>query len=174
MADAIHIRPIKPAEWELFKNFRLHALKSTPGVYCGTYEEAASRDDQSWKGLTTDNKLCIFGLFDHEKLIGITGVFTSRENPKHCAFGMTFINSEYRSRGLSDLLYKARIKWALEQPHLKKIIVSHRRDNEPSKYAMIKHGFQYTEQEKITWPDGAEEFECKYELDLEKLRQNPL
>lgn len=170
VAKDIHIRPFKPDEWEALKNMRLHALKSCPEVYCGTYEDSVSRDDQSWKDLTTSKEKCAFGLFDRERLIGITGVFTM-ENPEHCFMGMTFIAPKYRGQGLSQLLYKARIDWAAEKKHVKKIIISHRADNLPSKHAIIKHGFEYTGKEKILWPDGVEEIEHKYELDLETLRK---
>ena len=171
MAEGIHIRPFEPDEWELLKNMRLHALQSSPGVYCGTYEDSVSREDQSWKDLTESETACAFGLFDQDKLIGITGVFTM-ENPEHCFMGMTFIIPEYRQQGLTQLLYKARIDWALKQDHFKKIIISHRADNEPSRRAIIKHGFQHTGEEKTLWPDGKEVLQYKYELDLERLRQS--
>ena len=171
MGDGIYIRPFEPDEWELLKDMRLHALKSSPEVYCGNYEDSASRDDQRWKDSITDENTGIFGLFDQDKLIGITGVVTSRENPKHAIFVMTFIEPEYRGRGLTKYLYKARLDWAIQNTNLEKIILSHRAGNEASRRAMIKHGFQYTGKEKISWPDCAEEFELKYELNLESLRE---
>ncbi len=84
---------------------------------------------------------------------------------------MTYIEPEYRARGLSGLLYKARIDWALRNTMFKKLSVGHRMDNEPSKRAMLAHGFKFTHKEFIQWPDGGEEWDYKYELDLEDLRR---
>jgi hypothetical protein len=36
---------------------------------------------------------------------------------------------------------------------------------------MLRHGFEYKSREKILWPDGQEDWEYNYELDLIKLRE---
>ena len=55
----------------------------------------------------------MFGLFDGDCLIGITAAFALAEDPaaQTAIFGMSFILPEYRGRGLSRLLYEARLEW---------------------------------------------------------------
>lgn len=83
---------------------------------------------------------------------------------------MDYIAPEYRGRGLSDLLYSARIEFAKNHTAWKKLAISHRQGNEPSRRAMVGQGFEYKGKKLITWPDGTEDWEWNYEMDLEKLR----
>jgi len=114
----------------------------------------------------------VFGLFDDQTLIGITGVFTWREDPsgQTGVMAMSFIEPSYRGQGHSNLFYKARIDFALQYKAWKKLVISHREGNEASRRAMIKHGFTLTGTEETDWPDGTRDREYNYVLDLEKLR----
>ena len=77
---------------------------------------------------------------------------------------MSYIDSEYRGKGLSALLYQARINWA-RTLGFERITVGHREGNEASKAANQKFGFVFLEKEEIDFPDGRA-FDYRYELKL--------
>ncbi len=165
---SISIRPLDVAEWSQLRDLRLRALEDAPGAFAVTYEEAAHRSESDWRTMITNPSRRIFGLFDGDKLIGITGVLTSSEDPSDTAMlVMSYIDRAYRRRGLSSMFYEARLAWARAQPKLVRVVVSHRESNEASRRANQRHGFIATGQ--ITprvWPDGATENEVFYELRL--------
>ncbi len=166
----ITIRPFVPEDWEIFRDIRLQALRTNPTVYTGSYEESLARSPEEWRVMLAGDAGCVFGLFDKTKVIGLTGIFATRENPQNARLVMSFIQPDYRGRRLSELFYKARIDWAIQNTSLKQIVVSHREGNEPSKRAMLRHGFQSTGKQRIIWPDGQEDWEHMYVLDLVPLR----
>jgi RimJ/RimL family protein N-acetyltransferase len=160
----MNVRAIAPSEWQSFRDFRLFALKSTPGVYGTTYADAVARSEDEWRALLSPERQQMFGLFDGERLIGITAVFTSREDATTAMLAMSFILPEYRGKGLSRLLYKARLDWIAQRGTFRRVVVGHRASNKASEAAMRAAGFQPTHSESRTWPDGATEDEIWYEL----------
>jgi len=164
-----HIRPLDPSEWEAFKALRLQALKTEPGVFASPYEAEASRPSQDWKDTIAGSPPHqVFGLFDGERLIGITAAFTWRGDPsgESALLAMSYILPEYRGKGLSKLLYDARLAWIRAQPQFKRVVVSHRKSNEVSRKANQRHGFTEIKRAPYTWPDGGIEDEVFYELKL--------
>ena len=131
-----------------------------------TYAQAATRTEADWRALLSPERQQIFGLFDGDKLIGISGVFTSREDAAAAHLIMHFILPEYRGRKLSRLFYEASLDWARSRKTFRRIVVAARESNAPSLGAMSAAGFQPTHRETHTWPDGATEDEIWYELRL--------
>jgi RimJ/RimL family protein N-acetyltransferase len=109
-----------------------------------------------------------FGLFDGDRLVGITGVITKREDPsgRTAMLVMSFIVPAYRGRGLSRLFYDARLEWIARHGTFDRVVVSHRRSNEASRRANQHFGFILKETASRTWPDGTVEDELSYELVL--------
>ena len=70
--DALTVRALAASEWELFREFRLAALKEAPGVFATSHPDAAKRTPQTWQSLVTGPANQIFGLFDSEHLVGIS------------------------------------------------------------------------------------------------------
>jgi len=102
----IRVRPLGASEWPAFKDFRLMALESAPGMFATSYDEASARSPEAWQETIAGPNHQVFGLFDAAQLIGITGVFGGRdESSDDAAFlVMSFILPEYRRRGLSLML----------------------------------------------------------------------
>ena len=69
--------------------------------------------------------------------------------------GYSFIESAYRGKGWIDLFYKARLDHACRYKPWEILITDHRVGNEPSRKAILKHGFHFTEKVLIDWPDGS-------------------
>jgi RimJ/RimL family protein N-acetyltransferase len=166
---AIQARPLRASEWSEFKDIRLLALKSAPGMFATSYEEAAERSPEAWQEIVAGPGHQVFGLFDGAQLIGITGVFGGREDSDDdTAFlVMSFIMPEYRRRGLSSLLYEARLDWVRMRNRFKRAVAAVRASNEISQRACQRFGFACISRAPRTWPDGTTEDELIFELRLQ-------
>jgi RimJ/RimL family protein N-acetyltransferase len=170
---SISIRALIPDDWRIVKELRLHALQTNPGIFSGHYADESIKPEEYWRETVDGNNKQVFGLFDGEILIGITAVFTWREDPmgQTGVMAYTFLKPEYRGQGLTKLIYEARISFALKHLPWKKLVIGHRDGNEPSRRAMLKNGFTFTHITRKIWPDGVEADEYHYEMDLNRLRQ---
>lgn len=162
----VNVRPLAASEWQLFRDFRLHALKSAPGMFETTYDQAAARSEDDWRALLAPERQQIFGVFDGDQLIGLTAVFTSRDDPATAMLAMHFIRADYRGRRLSRFLYEAPLDWARRRKTFRRVIVAARESNFASLAAMRAAGFKPVRREGHTWPDGATEDEIWHELML--------
>jgi RimJ/RimL family protein N-acetyltransferase len=135
-----------------------------------SYADEVTRSEDEWRALVRndDDRLRVFGLFAGDELIGLTGVFTDRNDPsgQTAVLGMSYIAPPYRGRGLSRLFYEARLAWARANTKFRKVRVSHRRSNEASGRANRRYGFVQLGVVERVWPDGSNDDEIHYELDL--------
>ncbi len=160
------IRPLVPSEWQMFRDIRLFALKSAPGMFESTYAQAAARSEADWRTLLSSERQQIFGMFDADKLVGIAGVFTAKDDPATAHLVMDFILPEYRGKKLWRLMYQARLDWARRRKAFGRAVVAARESNATSLASMRAAGFRETRRETHTWPDGATEDEIWFELKL--------
>ena len=165
---ACQMRALDRSEWRIFKSLRLHALQTEPGVFAASYGAEAAYGEHRWRETVQGPGHQVFGLFDDQKLIGITAAFTWREDPcgETAILAMSFLLPEYRGRGLSRLLYDARLDWIRAQPQFKRVVVSHRDSNEISRRANQKYGFSVFQRAARQWPDGQVADEIFYELKI--------
>jgi len=167
---AIAIRALEPSQWQAFRDFRLAALKASPGMFHASHDEVAGWPPQEWQAEIKGDDHQVFGLFEGERLIGITAAFTYREDPsgQTAVLAMSFIAPPYRGQGLSRLFYEARLSWIKAQVQFRRILVSHRASNESSRRAILRHGFVPAQTAPRTWPDGRTEDEMFYELEISR------
>lgn len=167
MSD-LRIRPLKQADWEAFRELRLHALRTEPGKFFSAHADEVDKRPEEWRQTIAGSDHQVFGLYHGAQLIGITAAFTWRDDPsgETAILAMSFILPEYRGKNLSNLLYQARLDWIRAQPQFKRIVVSHRESNDASRKAIHRHGFAFVKRIERTWPDGATEDELSYELRL--------
>jgi RimJ/RimL family protein N-acetyltransferase len=154
-----------PDEWPAFRDIRLAALAESPGNFITMLAEARDGPQGRWLEMLESEDGVVFGLFDGVALIGITAVYVDRAIPARdtAGLGMTWIEPAYRGMGLSTMIYQARIPWARKK-RMARIVVSHRDGNEPSRRAMLAHGFRRTGAAQHRWPDGATVDNISYEL----------
>ena len=165
--NEIELRQWREDDWPDFRRIRLQALQTNPSVFLKSYDEEASQPDSYWIDCLSSENSAVFGLYDAETVIGLTGAFRYRESPHDTVIlGMSFIHPDYRGRGLSELFYQARIDWARSQEGITRVIVSHRDGNEASKAANQKFGFVATDSTETVFPDGALAKEYNYELKI--------
>jgi RimJ/RimL family protein N-acetyltransferase len=164
----VSIRQLTGDDWRELSEVRLKALKTDPSVFGSNYEKESQMTEPDWRSRLQTDDSAIFMLFANETPIGMTGVSVFREDPtgKTALLWGSWLEPGWRGKGLSNLMYQARINWAKRQPGVERIIVSHRASNLASKYANQKHGFIYTRTHEKVWTDGATEDEVCYELYL--------
>ncbi|HTD32743.1 MAG TPA: GNAT family N-acetyltransferase [Candidatus Elarobacter sp.] len=165
---AVTVRALDPSEWRAFRDLRLHALRTEPGVFASSYATEAHLDEAEWRRRIGGEDGQAFGAFDGERLVGITGVVTARDDPsgRSAMLVMSYLLPEYRGLGLSARFYEARLAWLRARPRFEHAVVSHRRSNEVSCRANQRFGFVLVAAEPTRWPDGAVEDEIIYELSL--------
>ena len=168
--SSIKIRQLFEEDWEFVRSIRLHALKQAADVFLSNYDKESAYDAETWKNRLRSDEGATFGLFDNDKIVGLTGIFTWKgdETGKTAILAMSFIDAAYRGKGYSKLFYEARIAWAKQKASFDKIRVSHREGNEASRRANQAFGFEYKSKEIVDWPDGSKDFEHIYEMDLRK------
>jgi RimJ/RimL family protein N-acetyltransferase len=158
---------------------RLYGLVSEPGVFFSAHAQEVLLDAEWWRTWVANPAQCVFGLFHDGELVGITAVYTHRDDPsgRTALFGSTFIHPAHRGHGLSRLLYQARLDWVRARPTFGRVVVSHRRSNLPSMRAIRRFGFTVTDARTHQWPDGTTEDDVLYELDLTRqelvVRESP-
>lgn len=165
---AISIIQLTDDDWRIYSQVRLKALQTDPKVFGSSYEIESGQTEEAWRTQLQADDGAVFLLFDGELPIGITGVAVDRnDSTKRTAILWgSWLEPEYRGKGLSHLMYQARIDWAKTHPGIERIIVSHRASNVASGRANQKHGFQFTHRTEKTWRDGGVEDEVFYELGL--------
>jgi RimJ/RimL family protein N-acetyltransferase len=164
----IKIRQICENDWQEFREIRLKALKSDPKVFGSHYEREKNKSRQDWKEWAGAENQAIFFLYDNGKSIGMTGIYIPQDTVTKTTAVLwgSWLEPEYRHKGISELMYKARIDWAKDQPDLRRIEVSHRESNLASKFANQKHGFKLVKEEDKEWHDGISEKDVIYELKI--------
>ncbi|WP_126973944.1 GNAT family N-acetyltransferase [Gynurincola endophyticus] len=143
----------------------MEALRTDPGMFGSNYLQEEQYDQQHWISLLENKSRAIFGLYNEQQLIGLTGVVLNKENASNAIFIASFIRPAYRGKGLSRLFYQARIDWARQQK-CQSITVSHREGNTVSRAANQYFGFKYSHAENIDWPDGVQAKSLIYTLQL--------
>lgn len=163
---SITIKKITEEEWQEFSKIRLKALQTDPKVFGSNYERESEFSEDDWRERLRSVEKAVFMLFDGETPIGMTGVAIDDNDPtgKTALLWGSWLTPEYRGRGLSGLMYKARIDWAKNNPAIEKILVSHRASNLASKFANQRHGFKFTETHEKLWTDNVTEDDVCYEL----------
>lgn len=161
------VRQLQGDDWQLYQSIRLESLIKHPAYFSPSRDETTFTQGD-WEERLNNPNAATFGAFENGKIIGITGIFKERNDPKAKTAQLvsSYIKEEYRKRGLSSLFYEARIKWAKDQRSILTLILEHRDDNIPSQRAHRKYGFRFVESNDEKWPDGQIRPSLKYQLDL--------
>ena len=157
------VRRLTVDDWQANRAIRLAALRECPGHYFTSLEEAEQRSDDAWRGMLMSATLVVFGLFDGDDLAGIAAI--ARAQRDAATLAMSYLHPVYRGRGLSAALFAARLEWARAHG-IARILVNHRASNEPSRRAIVRHGFRCTGARPHRWPDGAVADDVQYVLEL--------
>ena len=168
MKDKIVIKQLAIDDWQDFKKIRLESVRLHNDVLGMSYDVESDKEDSYWKDTLSDiYNGAVFGLYDEEKIIGLTAVFRHR---KHSAdttiLCMVYIREGHRGQDLSDLLFGACINWSKSQEGINRIWVGHRAGNEASRRANQRHGFVLISTEDMTFGNGETDTHYTYELKI--------
>lgn len=158
-------RQFNASDWQTYRDMRLSAINEHRDYFLPTQDEFSFTEEQ-WKNRLSSPLSANFGLYDGEKLIGLTTIYRENENSTKALMVSSYIKKEYRGKGLSKFLYEDRIAWARKQKGIKTIELEHRDDNLSSQKAHEKFGFKYTGSYMVRWLDGKDRNCRVYELQL--------
>jgi RimJ/RimL family protein N-acetyltransferase len=160
------VRKLNKDDWNAYKAIRLEALRLHENLYGGSYAAEAAYSDQDWQDLIGTKTYAFFGLYDDDKIVGSTVVFTHRDDPtgKTALLAGSYIRKEYRGMGLSRKLYEARLDWIKSEERFERVWVGHRAGNEASRRANQAFGFTLLKTEDKAWGDGSKDTYYHYEL----------
>ena len=160
------VRALSADEWQRFRDLRLQALLAAPGVYGTRHADAVQRSEAQWRTTVSGSANQSFGLFVQDELVGITSVFQWPEDSSGttAVLASSFILPAHRGRGLTRLLFAARLQWISAHGGFNRVVVAHRQSNEPSRRAILRHGFVPFRRRTHDWPDGRTEDELYYAL----------
>ncbi len=115
------IRMLTPDDWQIWKNFRLEALKNAPESFGSSHEEESAWPDSDFQnGLTKGD---IFGVFIDNSLVscaGFYGLNSVKIKHRGVIWGM-FTKAEYREQGIASALIHTiinHVKSQVAQLHL--------------------------------------------------------
>lgn len=149
----------------MYKAIRLEALQLEPGFFGNSYAIEVAMTDAEWLERITDPGMARFGLYCNDELAGLTAIIQDKEKKEEAYMTQSYIRMAHRNKGLSRLLYDARLAWAKEQG-IKRLTIGHKENNLASKAANQRYGFRYTHRETRTWPDGSTADMLYYVLEL--------
>lgn len=173
MASEIQIRMLRPDDWESFRDLRLHAIETHNHVLSSGYEPEKfvhdkDRQENDWRDFLSSSRFKIFGAFDGDTIIGMNAIFLPEDRPDTAELIMSYLQPDYRGRGLSHMFYEARLDWIKAHDTLKHIIAFHRKGNEGVAHTLKKLGFIHVNSTLIAWPNGEQDDIYRYELDLKR------
>lgn len=162
----VTIRQLQPDEWRILRDVRLRALRTDPTVFGANYAVETEKTESQWRDWLAHPHPAIFVLFDGDNPIGMTGVTLDWDDPtgRTAYLWGSWLAPEYRGKGLSKLIYQARLDWAKARTEISSVVVSHRASNLSSKFANQAFGFRHTHSLPKTWQDGVTEDDMRYRL----------
>jgi hypothetical protein len=78
----------------------------------------------------------------------------------------SFIKNSHKGKGLSELLYQARIDWAKQHHSIERLILEQREINIAIKCVHQKFGFKFSQTSECKFADGTKAKTEIYELTL--------
>ena len=142
----IIIRKLEPHESAAYREIRLACLKNASAYFGSTYEEEASNSRLKFETFIENNSKdhFIFGAFDHDTLIGITG-FKRMERQRDRHRGevvQVYVEAGYRGQSLGEKLIRSVIAQAFTLEGIEQAQLSAIAGNENAIKLYEKIGFR--------------------------------
>lgn len=124
-STTITMRELSAADAEEFFQLRLKGLKEEPDAFTSSYDESSAEPISKVAAkLESDKNQFVIGVFDNNKLIGVTGFYRYWEGIKVAHKGVlwgVYLMPEYRGKGIAKKLLLAVIEKASALPGIELI-----------------------------------------------------
>lgn len=143
----LKIKKLETAQWPIFKNLRLAALKNDPNSFGKTYAEESELSDEDWKkrSLESEDKDILIAYID-EIPVGLIFVFIRKESRQGALAGF-WVHQDHRRKGIGKELVLSAINW-LTSRGIKEVSFWNNIANEASSAFYKKMGFEYIGEKK--------------------------
>lgn len=143
---SITLRKLQPHESSIYRLIRLACLKNAPQFFGSTFEEESQTPRLKFETYIENNERdhFMFGAFDNETLIGITGFERmKRARDRHRGeLVQVYIESQYRGQNIGARLLRAVVEHAFTLDGIEQIQLSLIAGNESAGRLYEKIGFR--------------------------------
>jgi ribosomal protein S18 acetylase RimI-like enzyme len=113
---ALHVRPLLPAEWPLYRDLRLRALADAPDAFGSTHAQEAARPDVTWAARLDAARLSGRDyplVAEHAgEAVGLSWVKLDTEVPPAADLYQVWVAPSARGAGVGTALLAAATGWA--------------------------------------------------------------
>ena len=114
------IQPLKPGDWQRWRDIRLASLKTSPDAFGSTLAEALKRSQQSW--IEQLEQLPTYLAVLDEQDVGVARGVPNSENLHEAFLISMWVAPEARGKGVGGMLIAAVKDWAKEQGFLRLVL----------------------------------------------------
>ncbi len=143
---SIIIRKLQPPESAIYREVRLSCLKNVPGYFGSTYEEEVLNPKFIFETFIENGSPdhVMFGAFDEEQLIGITGFNRmARQRAMHRGeLVQVYVDSNYRGQNIGEKLIRGVLNYAFTLDGIEQVQLSVIADNRAAIQLYEKVGFK--------------------------------
>lgn len=143
---SIIIRKLQPHESVVYRAVRLACLKNVPAYFGSTYEEEILNPKLMFETFieTDSTDHVMFGAFDDEQLIGITGFNRmARQRAMHRGeIVQVYVDSNYRGQNIGEKLIRRTLEYAFTRDGIEQVQLSVIANNQTAIKLYEKIGFK--------------------------------
>jgi RimJ/RimL family protein N-acetyltransferase len=143
---SIIIRKLQPHESSTYREVRLSCLKNVPQYFGSTYEEEVLNPKFMFETFIENGSLdhVMFGAFDEERLIGITGFNRmARQRAMHRGeIVQVYVDARYRGQNLGEKLIRRALEYAFHLDGIEQVQLSVIVSNQTAIQLYEKLGFR--------------------------------
>lgn len=93
--------------WQEYKAIRLRALKEEPNAFSSTYERESAWTNDEWQKRAQEPESVILLAKIQRKTVGLIGIYWKGNQKERGEIWATFVDRDYRRRGVGRLLMQA-------------------------------------------------------------------
>jgi ribosomal protein S18 acetylase RimI-like enzyme len=151
------ITPLKPDQWQEYKNIRLESLKNDPQAYFAAVLESVQKPDSYWRERLIEaqegKKSWLLFAKEGNSIIGIIGAFI-KEKEDIANIISLYVSVDSRRKGVSKLLMKSMLTVLEKNLTNKSIRLAVNVDQSPAINLYKSFGFQIFEMKNSLLGDG--------------------
>ncbi len=110
----MHIRRVRPDEWQALRELRLRGLETDPDAFGGTLAESLTKPDAEWQSRAASTETVTFVAVTDAGFVGMGSVGPAPERPGIAAVYGMWVAPEARGQGVGGSLMDALEGWARE------------------------------------------------------------